>query len=290
MGVCLRDRELDSLIGPDRTSEDDPVASVGGRAIDKPAPVANRLGSDEDPLHVPAVDDVAKALAFLADAVLDRDLHILQEDGVGMVVDHHVQRVDLHVAFDIAHVHQEDGKPLGLVLQLLIRRCAGQQEHQVRLLRARDEDLLPVDDVAVSLANGARFDARGLRAGIRLGDGEGLQAEFALGDCGKIAPFLFLAAVAKQRPHGVHLGVAGAGVAARAVDFLEDDAGLGDAESRAAVLLRNQNREIFAGGERIDELLRVLLVLIDVSPICARETLAKFANRLANRLPILLNG
>jgi hypothetical protein len=74
------------------------------------------------------------------------------------------------------------------------------------------------------------------------------------------------------------------------VDFLEDDAGLGDAQSGAPVLLRDQSGEIFAGGERIDEILRVLLVLIDVAPICTREILAKFANRLANRLPIFLYG
>ena len=104
--------------------------------------------------------------------------------------------------------------PCGLVLQLVVRRGARQQQHQVGLLHARDENLLPVDDVAIALANGAGLDARGLRSGIGLGDGKGLQAQLAAGDAGKIAPFLFVAAVAQQRAHDVHLRMAGAGVAA----------------------------------------------------------------------------
>ena len=47
--------------------------------IHKPAAVANRLGGDQDALGVPAVDDVAEALAFLADKVLGGNLDIVEE-------------------------------------------------------------------------------------------------------------------------------------------------------------------------------------------------------------------
>ena len=47
---------------------------------DEPAAVADGLRGDEDALGVPAVDDVAEALALLADEVLGRDLQVLDEE------------------------------------------------------------------------------------------------------------------------------------------------------------------------------------------------------------------
>jgi hypothetical protein len=61
--------------------------------------------------------------------------------------------------------------------------------------------------------------------------------------------------------------VAGERVAGRAVDLFEDDAGLGDAEAGTAIRLRNQRREITAGGQRIDKGLRIFAGLVDVAPI-----------------------
>ena len=66
-GVGPGDRELDALVGADRAAEDDALGGVARRLLDEPAAVADALGGDQDPLGVHAVEDVAEALALLAD-------------------------------------------------------------------------------------------------------------------------------------------------------------------------------------------------------------------------------
>ena len=78
----LGDGKLDPLIRADRPAEHDALAAVGGRPVDEPAAVADRLGGQQNPFGVPAVDDVAEPAAFLADEVLGRDLDVLKEDHV----------------------------------------------------------------------------------------------------------------------------------------------------------------------------------------------------------------
>ena len=58
----------------------------------------------------------------------------------------------------------------------------------------------------------------------------------------------------QQRAHVVHLAVAGAGVAAGAIDFLHDDGGFGEAESAAAVFFGDQRGEPAGFGQGVDEL------------------------------------
>ena len=179
-------------------------------------------------------------------------------------------------------------RPLRLVLELVVRRGAREQQHQVGLLHARDEDLLAVDDVFVALLHRAGFDLRRLRAGVGLGDAEGLEPQFAARDLGQIAPLLLLAAVLEQRAHRVHLGVAGERIAGRAVDLLQDDAGLGDAETGAAILFGDQRAEIAARRQRIDKGLRIFAGLVDVAPIGIGEARADLADRIADRLTVFL--
>jgi hypothetical protein len=64
-------------------------------------------------------------------------------------------------------------------------------------------------------------------------------------DCRRSSPvaiwagsaLLLVRAVAQQRAHVVHLAVAGAGIAAAAVDLFHDHRGFGQAQARAAVFL-----------------------------------------------------
>jgi hypothetical protein len=72
--------------------------------------------------------------------------------------------------------------------------------------------------------------------------------------------------------------VARAGVAAAAVDLLEDDRRLGDAESGTAVLLRNQRREIAGVGQRANERVRVRALAIEIAPVAVGKGLAQIAN------------
>src|SRR2546421_452281 len=83
------------LIGADGLAENHTLARIFRAPLDEPAAVADGFGGDEDALRVPAVDDVAKAFAFLADAVLYGDFDILEEEDVGVMVEHHVERLDV---------------------------------------------------------------------------------------------------------------------------------------------------------------------------------------------------
>ena len=65
--VRARDRKLHALVLADRPAEHDALVRVARRALDEPAAVADALGGDQDPLGVQAVEDVAEALALLAD-------------------------------------------------------------------------------------------------------------------------------------------------------------------------------------------------------------------------------
>ena len=79
-----------------------------------------------------------------------------------MVIHHQIQRPDLQIPLDLAHVYDEDRYPLRLVFHVAVRRGSRQQKHQIGLFRPRDEDLLPVDYVTVSLADRAGLDPCGL--------------------------------------------------------------------------------------------------------------------------------
>src|SRR6185369_9485959 len=102
-------------------------------------------------------------------------------------------------ALGLAQIDDEDGEAARLVLELVVRRRAREQQHEIGFLHARDENLLPVDDVLVAPPYRRRLDARGLRAGVGLGDGEGLEAQFAGRDLRQVSFFLLGAAVAEQR-------------------------------------------------------------------------------------------
>ena len=152
------------------------------------------------------------------------------------------------------------------------------------MLQPRGENLLPVDQIALIIAAGEGADLRGVTAGLRLGDGHRLQPHPAGGDLGKEAPLLLLVPVTKQRAHCVHLRVTCRGIAATGVDLLEHDAGLDHAEAGAAVLRRNQDREPSAVRQRLDELLRILLLGIEPAPVVVRESGADLTDGLAKLL------
>ena len=202
-----------------------------------------------------------------------------------MVVQHQLER--LHVQFppDVSEIHEKHREALRLVGELVVGCRAGQQHHQVGLLHPGNEHLLPVDEVPVAPADGGGLDPRRLRPGGRLGHGKGLEPELAPRDPRQVPPFLFVAAPAEQRAHRVHLRVAGARAAPGAVDLFEDDARLGEVQSRSSVRFGDEGRQIAGGGQRVHEGRRVLLGLVDGAPVLVRELLAEPADVLPNRLP-----
>jgi hypothetical protein len=115
------------------------------------------------------------------------------------VVDHRRDRPHLELAAAPAHVDEEQRQAVGAPLELLDRRRAREQDHQIGVRCPRGPDLLAVDAVALRGALGAGLDRRGVRPGAGLGDAEGLQAQLARGDLRQPALALGLGAVAQQR-------------------------------------------------------------------------------------------
>ena len=84
---------------------------------------------------------------------------------------------------------------------------------------AGDVDLASVDYVMVTLAHRARRQVGRVRAGLWLGDAEGLQPELAARNLRQVLLFRLSRAVPEERPHGVQLGMCGTGVAPTPVDL-----------------------------------------------------------------------
>ena len=164
-------------------------------------------------------------MSFFPYQVLDRNFKVVEEQLVGLVVHHVVDRPHRHAGFHrFMDVDDEDGQALGFLLDLVERGGAGQQDHQVGMFDPADPDLLAIDDPAVALANGRCGDLRRIGAGGRLGHAHRLKPQFAARNLRQIEPLLFFRAVTDQRVHIVHLAVAGAGISAGAVDLLHDHA------------------------------------------------------------------
>ncbi|MCY1531410.1 hypothetical protein D9M68_666340 [compost metagenome] len=279
----LGDGELDALVLADRAAEHHAVAGVLAGLLDEPAAVADALGGDQGALGVEAVEDVLEALALFADQVLGGDFQVVEEQLVGLVVDHVGDRADGQAVADgLAQVDQEDRHAFGLLLHLGQRGGARQQDHQVGVLDTRDPHLLAVDHVLVALAHGAGLDLGGVGAGGRLGHAHRLQAQVTGGQGRQVLALLLLAAVTQQGEHVVQLAVHGAGVAAATVDFLEDHRSLGQAQTRTAVLDRNHRRQPAGLGHGGDELIREALLFVDLAPVFGRELRAEGTDAFAD--------
>ena len=135
------------------------------------------------------------------------------------------------------------------------------------MLDARDPDLLAVDHITVAFFDSRGFELRGVGAGRRFGHGHRLQAQFTRGNFGQVKLLLFCRAVAQQRPHVVHLAVAGARVAAGEIDFFHDHRGFGEAQTRASVFQRNQRRQPASLGQRVDKRFRVGALVVHFLPV-----------------------
>ena len=180
VGVGAGNRKLHALILTDRAIEHHALPRIAPSLVGKPVSIANALGGDQDALRVHAVQNVAEALPFFADQVLGGNFEVIEEHFVGLVIHHVADGAHREAAPSaLAQIDQEHGQSLGLPLHFGQWRGARQQQHQIGMLHARDPDFLAVDDVAVALALGGGFDFGGVGAGGRLGDGEGLQAQFA---------------------------------------------------------------------------------------------------------------
>ena len=201
------------------------------------------------------------------------------------MVDHVGDRAHRQAMADrVAQVDDEHRHALTLLLHIGQWRGARQQDHQVGMLDARDPDLLAVDNIAAVFLDRQGLDLGGVGAGGRLGHAHRLQAQFAGGDLGQVALLLRVAAMTQQRAHVVHLAVAGPRVATRAVDLLHDHRGLGQAQARTPVLLRDQRSHPPGFGQRIDKGLRVGAPAVDLAVVGVGELGAQRTHGVADVL------
>ena len=270
--MCLGNRELHTLVLSDRATEHDPVFHIGRDAVDEPAAVADALGRDQRALCIQSVQDVLEALPFLADQVLGRNLQVLEEQFVGLVI-HHVQDgPHFHALADrIAQVDDEDRHTLALLLHIGQWRGARQQNHQVGMLDAGDPHLLAVDHIAVALADCHSLDLCRVGAGAGFGHAHALQTQLTCRDLRQVALLLLGRTVAQQRAHVVHLAMACAGISATAVDLFHDHGCLGQSETRSAVFLRYQRGHPAGFGESVDKNFGIGSRLIDLAVVFIRK-------------------
>src|SRR5579862_7768794 len=283
LDVGFGDRELHALVLADGPAEDDALARVFRDLLDEPVAVADAFRRDDGALGVQAVEDVAEAPALLADAVLHWNLEILDEELVGLVVDHVGDGAHLEPLADrLAQVHEEDRHAVGFLRRFRERGRPREQDHEVRMLHAGDPHLLTIHDVALALLRGEGPDRRRVRPRSGLGHRHRLQAQLSLRDLRKVPALLLLGAVPDERAHVVHLPMARARVAAAAIDFLHHHGGFRKAEPRTSVFLRNQRREPSGARERGDEFLWIAAAFVDLAEIRRGKLRAQVAHSLAD--------
>ena len=284
----LRQRMLDCLVHADRTVEDVAALRIGRRLRERHLAQPYRFRCDQDALRIHAVQDIFEAAAFFAQAILDRNLEILEEQLVG------IDGLAAHL-LDLVHgdplaieIGVEQAQALRRRLHLLQRRGARQQQDLLRDLRGRDPDLLAADDVFVVLAHRAGLQLRGVEPGIRLGD---RKAGFflALDDRWQHALALLPGAEHHHRVkpehvhvHGGRAGHTGAGFRDRA----HHDRGIGDAEPRAAIFFGNADTEPPGIGHRLVEIGRKAALFVLLQPIGIVETRADLADGITDRFLI----
>ena len=231
------------------------------------------------------MQDVFEAAAFLAEAILDRDFEILEEQFVGIdgLAAHLLDLV--HGDALLVEIGVEQAQALRRRLHLLQRRGARQQQDLVGDLRGGDPDLLAVDDVFVALAHRAGFQLRGVEPGVGFGHRKaGLVP--AVDDRRQHARALLLGAEHDHgiEPEHVHMHGGRAGHAgARFRNRPHHDRGVGDAEPRAAILLGDADAEPAGIRQRAVEVGGIAALLVLLQPVGIVEARADFSDRVADR-------
>jgi len=182
----------------------------------------------------------------------------------------------------LAKIDEEDRHAFRFLGDGADRRRPREQDHQIRMLYARDPDLLPIDDVAIAFPHRGRLDLGRVAAGCRFGDAHRLKAQLAARDLRQVGASLRLRSMPDERIHVIHLTVAGAGVGAGSVDFLHDHRGLGEAEAGAAIGFRNQGGHPAGLGERLDKFRGIAALRVDATMILRGKLCAKRTDGLAD--------
>ncbi len=122
--VCKRDRKLDPLIDADWATKNDPVLGVVHRLLNEPAPVANTLRRDQDPLRVQTVEQLVKAVALAANHLICVDDQVIDMQMCCVVIDHGLDWLhhDAPGCDCIAKIDEKNRQAFSLYRTLVTRR------------------------------------------------------------------------------------------------------------------------------------------------------------------------
>ena len=148
--------------------------------------------------------------------------------------------------------------------------------------RPAGPDFLAIDHIFIAV-----FDRFGLQVGRvgtagRLGHTKCLKAQLTGGDLRQILCLLLRAAVAQQRPHNVHLGMAGTGVTAGLMDCLQNDAGGPHRQTSPAIFFRNKRAKESGFRQFFDEISRITGVIFQLAPVFTGIFFTDFGHRFPN--------
>src|ERR1019366_6355040 len=180
--------------------------------------------------------------------------------GVHEVVPELLERVRAHGR--VGEIAEQQRDPVRAPLRV-VGRSARHHDDVLRVLDERDVDLLAVDDVTVAPADGVRLDRRDVRPRLGLGERTGPH-------------------ISRDKPRQVSLlllsgAVAGEQTAAEHRSTEEERA----AFHPAAALLRHGDPEHPVLGERVPELSREAVLLVDPLPVLVLRALRELEPELA---------
>ena len=221
LAVGARDGKLNALVSPDGAPENFAIAGISGCGFNEPFGVADAFRGDQHPLRVHAGQDVAKSLAFFSDQRAGGDLHVVEEQLGGRMIHHRADRTNGQ-PFHRPHVDEKHRQAVRLLRARLTRRRPREEEEKIGMRRPADPYLLAIDEIAIAVAPGGGAQRPCVRSRSRLRHAKSLHPKRAVGDTGQILRLLRVGAMPQDRAHRIHLSMAGGGVAARAVDFLQD--------------------------------------------------------------------
>ncbi len=94
--VCLGNRKLHSLVLTNGPPKYDTLVGILYRSLDKPVPIAERLGRDQNAFGIQAVEQIAKPFSFLSDELFKGNMEVVEEHLRCMMIDHGADRLDSH--------------------------------------------------------------------------------------------------------------------------------------------------------------------------------------------------
>src|SRR6266550_6507015 len=224
------------------------------------------------------MEEDLEAPIFLPDPVLDRDLYVVEEQLVRLTVEHGPDRRPFD-PLRFPEVDEEEAETVRSLRALFEGRRPRDEDHQIALLDAGDENLVASDPVPIALALRNGRDASQVAARVGLGQGEALHAKIAAGEGGQVRPLDAVGGEAGHEEGEVILAMERLCIAAPGMDLLEDEGRVRQRAAGAAVRLRQEEGPKSLGLELGHEFLWIRLAVLQAHPVVRTEAVHEATGR-----------